>query len=201
MAIQPGEDWGTPVDSAPTDAVVASTDRDIAAALANGHQVVVRGGTLHSSLGGPSGEHISRSLAIDLLEVRKSDSDERLGVAVSSVLVGRKGRLGLLKGRILLVSNCGEFKGVSACPRAHPNDGRLDVIEVDQAMSLRQRRQAWNRATSGSHLPHPAMKVWSGESVDVVLKRNEHVVVDGVDLAAEGALTISVVVDAGLIFI
>lgn len=201
MPIRAGEDWGAPVSSNPPDAVVGTTDREIAEWLASGRTVIVRGGMLHSSLGAPAGEEVSRSLPVDLLEIRCPVSGERLGVAVSSILIRRRGRFGLFWGRIVLASNCGEFDGVSACPRAHLNDGRVDVIEVDRTMSLRQRRLAWRKAASGSHLPHPALKVWAGEIAEYVVQSNETVFADGDALSVEGAITIRVLPDAGTIFI
>lgn len=201
MAIRAGEDWGAPVSSSSPDAVVGITDREIAEWLAGGRTVIVRGGTLHSSLGAPEGHEVSRALSIDLLEIRSVVSGERLGVAVSSVLIRRRGRFGLLWGRVVLASNCGEFDGVSACPRAHPNDGRIDFIEVERTMSLRQRRQAWRKAASGSHLPHPALKVWSGEVAEYMVQPDERVFVDGNALSVVGAISIRVLPDAGTIFI
>lgn len=201
MPIRVGEDWGSAVTSAPTDTVVAESDADIAKFLAQGRGVIVRGGTLHSSLGAPRGNDVSRALPVDLLEIRARDSGRRLGIASSSVLVRPRGRIGFLRHRILLASNCGEFGGLSACPRAHPNDGRLDVIEVAETMSLRQRRQAWRKAITGSHLPHPALKVWAAELVEVSVESHEQVVVDGVPITASGSINISVLPDAGTIFI
>ena len=40
-------------------------------------------------------------------------------------------------------------------PRAHPNDGRFDVVEVSAAMPARARLQAWRRLATGTHVPHP----------------------------------------------
>ena len=42
-------------------------------------------------------------------------------------------------------------------PRAHPNDGQLDVVEVDASMGLRDRWQASRRLATGTHVPHPAI--------------------------------------------
>jgi hypothetical protein len=40
-------------------------------------------------------------------------------------------------------------------PRAHPNDGLLDV--TTGRLPFREGREAWRRAATGSHLPHPAL--------------------------------------------
>jgi len=43
-------------------------------------------------------------------------------------------------------------------PRAHPNDGRLDVIEFQERIKFRQRMVAIRRMKSGTHLPHPNIR-------------------------------------------
>ena len=45
----------------------------------------------------------------------------------------------------------------NVAPRAHPNDGKLDVISVGRGMTFRQRLQARTRLELGTHVPHPAI--------------------------------------------
>ena len=40
-----------------------------------------------------------------------------------------------------------------------PTTVALDVLEVDEAMTVRARVQAWRRLPSGTHVPHPAIRV------------------------------------------
>ncbi|MGB1824394.1 MAG: hypothetical protein ACPHO9_07420, partial [Ilumatobacteraceae bacterium] len=49
----------------------------------------------------------------------------------------------------------GHIGRYEAAPRAHPGDGLLDVVEVSDAMPLRQRWMALRRSRTGTHLPHP----------------------------------------------
>ncbi|MGA1437486.1 MAG: hypothetical protein ACO35F_08405 [Ilumatobacteraceae bacterium] len=200
MTIRAGEDWGIPVSSAPPNAVVGYSDSDVAVSIAAGQPVIVRGGSLHSSLGAPAGQDVTRRMMVDAIDVRRIDNGERLGLAIANVLIRRR-LFGVLRGRAILVSNCGEFKGVNACPRAHPNDGRLDRLDLDHAMSLRQRRLAWRRATSGSHLPHPQLTASVGESFEMSLHPNEEIVVDGHSRRVTGGAIVTVIPDAGEIFI
>ena len=200
MTIRAGEDWGIPVSSAPPNAVVGYSDSDVAVSIAAGQPVIVRGGSLHSSLGAPAGQDVTRRMMVDAIDVRRIDNGERLGLAIANVLIRRR-LFGLLRGRAILVSNCGEFNGVNACPRAHPNDGRLDRLDVHHAMSFRQRRLAWRRAASGSHLPHPQLTVSVGESFEMSLHPNEEIVVDGHSRRVTGGAIVTVIPDAGEIFI
>ena len=59
MTIRPGEDWGSPVSSASSSAVIGYSDAEIATAIAAGQPVIVRGGSLHSSLGSPAGQGVT----------------------------------------------------------------------------------------------------------------------------------------------
>ena len=201
MTIRAGEDWGDPVSSAPSNAAVGYSDSEVAAAIAAGRPVIVRGGSLHSSLGTPAGQVVTRRMMIDAIDVLSTDNGERLGLAIANVLIRRRGLFGALRGRAVLVSNCGEFEGVIACPRAHPNDGRLDRLDVHHAMSLRQRRFAWRRAASGSHLPHPQLTASVGERFEMVLHPSEELVLDGDSQRVAGGVTMAVIPDAGVIFI
>lgn len=75
----------------------------------------------------------------------------------------------------LVISNSGIVHGRDVLPRAHPNDGFVDVLHIDYAMTNRQRISAWRRAKTGSHLPHPHLRAsrdtefeWSGRSSRMV---------------------------------
>ena len=75
----------------------------------------------------------------------------------------------------LLLSNSGYWRERDLLPRAHPNDGFVDVLEVDPNITLRQRALAWRRSKTGSHLPHPHLRVsrttdfqWSGRPSNMI---------------------------------
>ena len=201
MTIRIGEEWGEAVESAPGGTQTVFTDRDVAQALDDRRMVLVRGGALHQTLGSPVGDTVTRRLPIDLVEMVDTASETRIAVSVANICLVQRGPFGRWRGRIVVVTNCGECSGVTTCPRAHPNDGRFDVLEVDASMTLFQRRLAWKKAGSGSHLPHPSLSVWSGERFCLTVEPNEQVIVDGVDLKFTGTVELRVVADAGEIFI
>ena len=75
----------------------------------------------------------------------------------------------------LILSNSGILYARDVLPRAHPNDGFVDVLEVDPKISIRQRAIAWRRSATGSHLPHPDIRVsrsidfqWSGSPAQMI---------------------------------
>ena len=201
MTIRSGEEWGEAVDSAPEGTRSAFSDHDVAQALDDRHPVLVRGGTLHHTLGSPVGNAATRRLPIDLLEMVDTLSETRIAVSVANISLSQRGPFGRWRGRIVVATNCGEYAGVTPCPRSHPNDGTFDVLEVDASMTLFQRRLAWKKAGSGSHLPHPSLRVWSGEKFRLTVQPNERVIVDGVDLEFSGDVELRALPDAGEIFI
>ncbi len=201
MTIRIGEEWGEAVESAPGGTQTAYTDRDVAQALDDRRSVLVRGGALHQTLGSPDGDTVTRRLPIDLVEMVDTASETRIAVSVANICLVQRGPFGRWRGRVVVVTNCGEYSDVTPCPRAHPNDGTFDVLEVDASMTLFQRRLAWKRAESGSHLPHPSLSVWSGAKFCLTVEPNEQIIVDGADLKFTCELELRVVADAGEIFI
>ena len=87
---------------------------------------------------------------VDLLRV---EADGRAFVAIAHVVARRS----WWRGPILAVMNVDRLGRWDAAPRAHPNDGRADVVEVAAEMGLRARWQARSRLSSGTHLPHPQL--------------------------------------------
>lgn len=157
MTIRPGEDWGRRVSEAGTSERVSD---DAAAARLRGSRVVLEGGDLHRSLGSPAvpsrrGEHTE--LDVDVLDVRVEMRDGRTVEmsAVSSVVSGRWNG----GGRVVAVLNTGFLGRRNLAPRAHPNDGVFEVLTMSASMSRRERREAWRRSLTGSHLPHPDLSV------------------------------------------
>lgn len=105
-------------------------------------------------------------IPIDVLEVSfVLERGEDQAVALDHVMLGGR----LLWDELVLVSNTGFWRSRRIAPRAHPNDGRADVVTVSARMGIRQRLLAWRRARWGTHLPHPAINIeqhaqyhWSG---------------------------------------
>lgn len=82
-------------------------------------------------------------------------------------------------------------------PRAHPNDGRVDVVEVASEMSLRDRLAARRRLPLGHHVPHPRISTRQVRSLTVELEPGERVWIDGID--AGEALRVEIAVEPDLL--
>ena len=113
------------------------------------------------------------TLPWDVLEVW---ADDRHLWAVAHVVAR-----GLLwSGEVVAVMNVDHLGLWDVAPRAHPNDGRLDVVHVDAALSWRARWQAKRRLPLGTHVPHPAIRVRQCADVEFQFDRPRRLVVDGV---------------------
>lgn len=73
----------------------------------------------------------------------------------------------------------GEFvHGMPIAPKAHPGDGRLDVVVI--AVAASQRRVFRARLAHGDHLPHPRIAVLRGRTIRIAGSHAQPVVTDGV---------------------
>ena len=88
---------------------------------------------------------------------RRRRASARSPSPTSSPATGRGGA-----GPIVAVMNVDRLGRWDVAPRAHPNDGALDVVEVDAAMGVRARWQARRRLPTGTHVPHPAIRTRRG---------------------------------------
>ncbi len=163
---------------------VLSSDREIASDYLRSDQrafnTVIQG-SIAQALGIASNDSSTNTRAmvthvlIDLLQVEFGTTDTQnkptsIVVAGSILLQHRT----LLKTHLIL-SNSGIVRGRDVLPRAHPNDGYVDVLNIDEAITTRQRLFAWRRAQTGSHLPHPHLRAsrstefeWSGQASRMV---------------------------------
>jgi hypothetical protein len=163
---------------------VLSSDREIASDYLRSDQrafnTVIQG-SIAQALGIASNDSSTNTRAmvthvlIDLLQVEFATTDTQnkptsIVVAGSILLQHRT----LLKTHLIL-SNSGIVRGRDVLPRAHPNDGYVDVLNIDEAITTRQRLFAWRRAQTGSHLPHPHLRAsrstefeWSGQASRMV---------------------------------
>lgn len=200
MPIRPNEEWGSDagdcVDGVP---VRAMSDHDVAEVVAHGTEPLVRGGDLHQAIGGPTSDIASRRLPIDLIELRALENGSVLATGVAHVVIRRPRIMGWWRGPVTIIANAEFFRGRQALPRAHPNDGILDRLDIDVAMTPRQRLTAIRRARLGDHLPHPALSVARASSFDIEDVGGKRIDVDGRRIAIDQAFRVSVCVDCGTV--
>jgi diacylglycerol kinase family enzyme len=105
-------------------------------------------------------------------------------------------RRGWLRGEVVAAMNAQFLGDWDVAPRAHPNDGRVDVVRIDPSMSLRDRLRARSRVRQGTHVPHRAITVRQVASADLTFARPMDVYLDGQRWLRTSALTLTVEPDA-----
>jgi hypothetical protein len=100
-------------------------------------------------------------VVIDAIVVSYTDAVgiEHSDVCIASLSIARR----FFRGAISVVTNSGYWRKHEVAPRAHLNDGKLDIFEVSGAMRMGQRRMMWKKAETGSHLPHPLLSYSQGD--------------------------------------
>jgi hypothetical protein len=168
MVMRRGEDWGR-VAIAPSDLVRASSDAELAAHVGEGQKnIVVTGGDMWRTIGADSRVVVSGELGtclpIDVMKVEFQREDQSIvsKIAVSNIVLRPTSVSGgWLRGSLTVVANAQFLGRWDVAPRGHPNDGRVEVTQVDQGMGVRQRLTARSRLSTGSHLPHPSIQTSS----------------------------------------
>lgn len=196
MTIRPGEPWGEVV-TRPVDVERLDSDHELARRHLEGPQAaaMMTGGDLLAAVGGRSTGDTVRRYPIDVVAVTLDDDT---ATAVAHVVARRAGPLGWWRGPLVAVLNVGNVATWDVAPRAHPNDGRLDVVEVDPAMSLRARWQARRRLPTGTHLPHPQIRTSRPTTATWTFDGPLTVWVDGVRRGRTRSLAVEIEPDAAV---
>lgn len=181
MTIEKGKEWGRQIHT-PTEHVEVMSDRELIDNwILNREQLfVVRGGDLFRSLGAPLCDMsvaTKQLLPVDVMRVEISFDDTSSGTfyALSNLQIGSWRS----RGRFVCVSNCGFVDERNIAPRAHPNDGEVEVMTVSSTIDWKQRFQAWRRTRTGTHLPHPNISMERGNYGSWTRAGNEVLSIDG----------------------
>lgn len=188
--ISPGQPWGNLVEL-DGDEPRAHDDRGLAELLARhpGARVLLDGGDLFTSLGGQAPAE-PFEMPIDLLEVT---ADGRQHLAAAHVVARRRG----WRGHFVVAMNGTHLGGWNLGPKAHPNDGIVDL--TSGSLGLGDRLKARRRAPAGAHLPHPDLTTSRRRSLELHLATATPLFIDGVKVGRVSHLVIAVRGDAGRI--
>ncbi len=97
-------------------------------------------------------------------------------------------------GRVLAVMNTPCWRQYRLAPRAHPNDGLVDVV-IGQ-IKPSQWWEGLRRAKTGTHLPHPGLRSKRTSSWAHRFDRRRRVWIDGRSAGLTRTLKIEVIADA-----
>lgn len=208
MTIKPGQAWGRRVPR-PPDLVLVHSDVELAMALSQEPRspIGLGGGDLARTIGVTSSGAASSTnrstineYLIDLVEVRLDDAEQPI-VASAHVVARSPWSSGCwLRGRVLVIMNAEFIGDWDIAPRGHPNDGRVEVVDVDASMSARERLAARRRLPTGTHVPHPSIVTGSARTGTWQFERPLDVVVDGRRVDRASTLSIDVLADAATVY-
>jgi hypothetical protein len=198
VTIRKGQDWGRP-GALPADAVLVRTDAEARRVVTTAR----RAGRPPPPLGLLGGD-LARALGATGDEERlRSGSAHELSVDLGSVLLDGTiewfvahlvARRPTWTGRFVVAMNTEYLGAWKVAPRAHPNDGRLDLL--DGSLSLDDRLKARRRLPRGEHVPHPGVVTRQTDAVQIELDRPTTVRLDGERCGRVRRLSIRVEPDA-----
>lgn len=178
MTIEKGEPWGEPGSPGP-ETVSFGSDSALAGAAAAAWE---RGRHLEASLS--SGDIL---VSLGIVAPRPSDVQHRYPFDLGFVSLDGgpprpfaahvRANRRRWAGDFAVVMNVGWIGSWYLGPRAHPNDGLLDV--TTGRLDPRQRLLARTRARTGTHLPHPNLKMVRQPRWEGVFERPVVVTADG----------------------
>ena len=198
MTIRKGEQWGSRI-AMPSPIRQVHSDSELAHCSSSDF-ISLTGGDIHFTLGSPvlrETETECTLLPVDALQCRitLTNGSVKELLAASCVEVGRFFSL-LHRGRFICITNGGIVDGRNLALRAHPNDGRFDVMTIDASMSLRDRITARKKAVTGSHLPHPRISVRQNDVFTVQgMGRRERLCIDGVTIPHWSEISVRILPD------
>lgn len=173
MPIEKGQEWGQP-GVLPPSAPIATSDRT-AAELAREHDIIgLSGGDLARTLGiTPNYDRASPKhlVPIDAVEIELDTGERHLCIA--HAVIGRS----LFSGHVVAIMNAAFVGRRNIAPRAHPGDGKVDLITM--RLGLAESIKAYRRMPTGSHLPHPGIETRRKASGTVELGTRLPVRIDG----------------------
>jgi hypothetical protein len=120
--------------------------------------------------------------------IQISEGKELSAFAISSITIGR-----WYRGGFFVLSNSGFNKSRHLLPRAHPNDGFLDLLSLRSSMPLRQRLLFKRKSRISAHLPHPDIRVERLDSFSFTrTKAHEPLIIDGIEIGSWSSISVTV---------
>jgi hypothetical protein len=173
----------------PRDLPIAKTDRELIDYYKTGETLIrLEAGNLCRTLGGRGSAKTSNHdegtiCSVDLGRVICGDLNEYF---VSHCVI-RNHRL-VPKGYMIM--NAEWYKECRVAPRAHPSDGRLNMIK--SSLDFRQFLFAYQKSRSGDHLPHPNLRMQIIKNHVLSFSSPMLVAVDGVSIGRFSEIDIAI---------
>lgn len=207
MTVEKGLAWGEPWSPAPGIDLVEVVDDAALAQLVTSRrdsevEALVGSGDLLRTIGldaprpSAGGRH-RYPIDVGLAHLRRDAAEPILASFVAHLTVRNRPLTGLGPGLSVAVMNAAWLGELRLGPRAHPNDGLVDVVEG--TVGLLQRREGNRRARSGTHVPHPGLRSTRVARWERRWSRPVPVWLDGVRVGRFAGVTVEVIPDAAVV--
>ena len=173
----------------PSSLPTAKSDKEIITHFSNGHSIIrLEAGNMCKTLGGKkptdlTDYSIGTICDVDLGSVRVNGKSIYFASHCSI-----RGHRFTTKGA--MVMNAQWHKSRRVAVRAHPSDGKLDVVFSD--LKLGQYLIAAKRSKSGSHIPHPDIRVKKVQNHTMAYPHPMRIYADGVFVGMESTIELGI---------
>ena len=193
MNIEKGRSWGS-LSPLPPDGVIIKTNKELLEKVNNCKRQGIDlptfgllGGDLWRTLGGRRAEERLYGGEATTLDIDLGCAllDGKIFWFCAHMFIGSK-----LKGEKIFISNVAHYGKTNPAPKAHPGDGKFDMLEVK--LSPFQTFKAVKRVSAGTHIPHPGIKYKQVSSEQFSFEKKLSIEIDGKNIGKFSTVSIRI---------
>ena len=193
MNIEKGRSWGS-LSPLPPEGVIIKTNKELLEKVNDCKRQGIDlptfgllGGDLWRTLGGRRAEERLYGGEATTLDVDLGCAllDGKIFWFCAHMFIGSK-----LKGEKIFISNVAHYGKTNPAPKAHPGDGKFDMLEVK--LSPFQTFKAVKRVSAGTHIPHPGIKYKQVSSEQFSFEKKLSIEIDGKNIGKFSTVSIRI---------
>tara|TARA_B100001559_G_C16493144_1_gene619391 strand:- start:1904 stop:2512 length:609 start_codon:yes stop_codon:yes gene_type:complete len=193
MNIEKGRSWGS-LSPLPPEGVIIKTNKELLEKVNDCKRQGIDlptfgllGGDLWRTLGGRRAEERLYGGEATTLDIDLGCAllDGKIFWFCAHMFIGSK-----LKGEKIFISNVAHYGKMNPAPKAHPGDGKFDMLEVK--LSPFQTFKAVKRVSAGTHIPHPGIKYRQVSSEQFSFGKKLSIEIDGKNIGKFSTVSIRI---------
>ena len=193
MNIEKGRSWGS-LSPLPPEGVIIKTNKELLEKVNDCKRQGIDlptfgllGGDLWRTLGGRRAEERLYGGEATTLDIDLGCAllDGKIFWFCAHMFIGSK-----LKGEKIFISNVAHYGKTNPAPKAHPGDGKFDMLEVK--LSPLQTFKAVKRVSAGTHIPHPGIKYKQVSSEQFSFEKKLSIEIDGKNIGKFSTVSIRI---------
>ena len=193
MNIEKGRSWGS-LSPLPPEGVFIKTNKELLEKVNDCKRQGIDlptfgllGGDLWRTLGGRRAEERLYGGEATTLDIDLGCAllDGKIFWFCAHMFIGSK-----LKGEKIFISNVAHYGKMNPAPKAHPGDGKFDMLEVK--LSPFQTFKAVKRVSAGTHIPHPGIKYRQVSSEQFSFGKKLSIGIDGKNIGKFSTVSIRI---------